>query len=175
MLIRRAVPEDGAAFLAMMRQLDCETRFMMYEPDERKATVEDMARELRRVDDGGGLTLLVEDEAGRITGFLSAERGFARRIRHVVSIVVGLLPQVRGQGTGIRLFQALETWAREQGVTRLELTVMTQNYAAVRLYEKMGFIVEGYREQAMFVDGQFVNEFYMARLLNPAAPPPGAG
>lgn len=165
MLIRKASPGDAAAFLAMLLQLDCETDFMMYEPGERVATAGSVAADLHRIDAGGGLTWVVEDDAGKLVGFLSAERGFARRIRHSVSIVIGLLTPVRGQGLGGRLFAALEQWALASGVTRLELSVMTLNVAAVRLYERVGFVVEGYREQAMIVDGQPVNEFAMARIL----------
>lgn len=48
---------------------------------------------------------------------------------------------------------------------RLELTVMAHNHRAVGLYERMGFSVEGRRSQCLVVDGQFVDEFYMAVIL----------
>ncbi|MDN6093431.1 MAG: hypothetical protein L0I49_07060 [Lactococcus raffinolactis] len=48
---------------------------------------------------------------------------------------------------------------------RLELTVIRTNLVAKRLYEQKGFVVEGTRKNAMIIDGDFVDEFYMAKLL----------
>ena len=36
---------------------------------------------------------------------------------------------------------------------------------AKHLYEKNGFVVEGIKRDAMFVDGNYVDEYYMAKLL----------
>ena len=36
---------------------------------------------------------------------------------------------------------------------------------AKRLYEQKGFVVEGTKKNAMMIDGDFVDEFYMAKLL----------
>ena len=58
-----------------------------------------------------------------------------------------------------------ELWARGHGIHRLELTVMAHNVAAVALYKKAGFAVEGTRRHSMLVAGSYVNEHYMAKLL----------
>ena len=59
----------------------------------------------------------------------------------------------------------LEEWARGKGLVQLELTVECLNVNAVKLYEKCGFQIEGIREKSMKVDGEFVDEYYMAKLL----------
>ena len=59
----------------------------------------------------------------------------------------------------------MEKWARENAVTRLELTVVTENEQARHLYEKMGFVIEGKKERSMIVDGTAVDEYCMAKLL----------
>jgi hypothetical protein len=46
---------------------------------------------------------------------------------------------------------------------------MTHNTRAIRLYERMGFSVEGRRSECLVVDGQFIDELTMATLL-PTAP-----
>ncbi|WP_338062667.1 GNAT family N-acetyltransferase [Virgibacillus halotolerans] len=40
------------------------------------------------------------------------------------------------------LFQSLERWAFKSGLHRLELTVITENIAGIKLYEKAGFEYE---------------------------------
>ena len=72
----------------------------------------------------------------------------------------------RRQGAGTALFEALEDWARASGVVRLELTVEGANSAARELYEKRGFVIEGLRQRSMRVNGEYVDEYYMAKLLS---------
>jgi RimJ/RimL family protein N-acetyltransferase len=42
---------------------------------------------------------------------------------------------------------------------------MAHNVAAVALYEKAGFAVEGTRRHSMLVAGSYVDEHHMAKLL----------
>jgi len=46
------------------------------------------------------------------------------------------------------------------------LTVMAHNRSAVLPYEKSGFVVQGTRRDSMLVEGNYVDEYYMARLLD---------
>ena len=163
MLIRTATRGDAEALLRLLGRLDDETRFMMYEPGERTATVQEQRGLLESILAGG--TVLLAEEGGRPVGFLEASRGAFRRNRHVAHLVVGVLGAHSGRGIGSALMQKAELWAREHGVHRLELTVMAHNAAAVALYEKAGFVVEGTRRHSMLVDGSYVDELYMARLL----------
>lgn len=47
----------------------------------------------------------------------------------------------------------------------MELTVTTNNQAAVALCEKAGFTIEGTRTCSILVDGVYVDAHYMAKLL----------
>lgn len=37
---------------------------------------------------------------------------------------------------------------------------------AVKLYQKCGFQIEGTREKSMKVDGEFIDEYYMAKIFS---------
>ncbi|MEW6401535.1 MAG: GNAT family N-acetyltransferase [Chloroflexota bacterium] len=54
---------------------------------------------------------------------------------------IGVAPEARGQGLGKGLLEQFLFAAREQGYTRVTLSVETDNQAAVRLYEKAGFVI----------------------------------
>ena len=58
-----------------------------------------------------------------------------------------------------------DKWARENDVLRLELTVECTNVNAIRLYEKSGFKKEGLREKSMNLDGELIDEYYMAKII----------
>src|SRR5512134_257310 len=57
---------------------------------------------------------------------------------HVTTI--GVDPALRGRKIGERLFATIMTEAVERGVRRASLEVRESNVAAIRLYEKYGFI-----------------------------------
>jgi hypothetical protein len=49
---------------------------------------------------------------------------------------------------------------------------MAHNTRSIRLYERMGFSVEGRRSECLLIDGQFIDELTMAVLLPARQPPP---
>lgn len=163
--IRTATPDDAAAFLAMRAQIDLETTFMMLEPGERQTTVEqERERQAAIAKSDNKQTFLAEDD-GQLVGWLWANGGDFRRNHHNVHIVIGIKAAHTNQGIGTRLFQACEAWAREHGLHRLELTVMTHNQLGLALYKKMGFQIEGTAPDALRVDGEYVDLYYMSKLL----------
>lgn len=162
--VRDAELSDAAAVLKMLNELDHETRFMMLEPGERALDVARFAgwlADLRLRQD----CYLVAAREGEMLGFATAERGLYRRNRHSATVVMGLLPMARGQGLGTKFIRAIDQWAKQKHITRLELSVMAHNTAAVRLYTKHGYAAEGVRRASLIVDGRPVDELVMAKIL----------
>jgi Acetyltransferases, including N-acetylases of ribosomal proteins len=164
MIIRKIKEEDSEKFLNMLKSLDYETKSMMYEPGERKTSIEEMKLNIKNIYASNSLMLIAEEE-DNIIGFLSAERGFANRIKHSAYIVIGILKDYRGKKIGTKLFKELMDWALVNDITRLELTVMTHNEGAIKLYKEMGFKIEGLKENSLMVDGKYIDEYYMAKVL----------
>ena len=70
----------------------------------------------------------------------------------------------QGEGVGSALMTAaLELADGWLELTRLELTVYTDNIPAIKLYE-FGFVREGTHRQYAFRDGVFVDAYAVARL-----------
>lgn len=155
---------DAEEFWNLMNQLDQETRYMMYEPGERNKDLSKLQRNIQNAAAGNGFLLAAKDQK-KIVGYLWADKGTLHRIAHTAYLVVGILQEYQGRGIGTELFQRMELWAREHGIVRLELTVECPNEAAVHLYQKCGFQVEGIRKKSMFVDGVYVDEYYMGKIL----------
>jgi len=156
--------QDAEAFLEMMHGLDRETKRMMLEPDERTNDVESVRKMIKRKRENGDFFFIAED-GDEIAGMITAERGEFRRVHHTAYIVTGIREKYRGQGIGSRFFKELDQWALENQIVRLELTVVGDNAPAIHLYEKSGFKIEGTREHSMYIDGQYYDEYYMAKLF----------
>ncbi|HET9591223.1 MAG TPA: GNAT family N-acetyltransferase [Anaerolineales bacterium] len=109
------------------------------------------------------LLACVENEAvGQLS--LHTFPNFPRR-RHVGQIGMAVRDDWQGRGAGIALMQAMIDLADKWlNLARLELEVYTDNEAAIHLYQKFGFTIEGTLVRFAYRDGHYVDAYYMARL-----------
>ena len=163
--IRKARVEDAASLVELFKQLDEETNFMLFEPRERTITVEQQVSRLKAFEDSTTEAMFVAENNGTILGFAVGIGGVANRSRHSVHIVMGVLQSHWNQGVGRELMKTLEAWAKDKHSHRLELTVMAHNTKAITFYEKCGFEREGIKRDALRVEGKYVNEIYMSKLI----------
>jgi RimJ/RimL family protein N-acetyltransferase len=164
--IREIREGDARKFLALCKQLDQETQFMLLEPGERVITVEEQRKRIKGILSRDNQTILVaEDQGGQLAGHLSAFGGNYNRNRHTVDLVIGILQGFTGQGIGTQMFTQVEEWARTHAIHRLELTVMVHNERALKLYQKIGFEIEGLKKHHLRVNDKYVDEYEMAKLL----------
>jgi len=138
---------------------------MMYEPDERDSSVQDLARELAAVARSPNSVVLLAELGDQLAGYLELTGGSFRRSRVTAYLVLGVCAHAAGLGIGTGLLQHAKDWAAAHGLHRLELTVMAHNTRAIHLYERMGFSVEGRRSECLVIDGQFIDELTMAVIL----------
>ena len=168
MVFRTINANDTENFFHMMCRLDEETDYMMYEPGERQERTKDLNRLagiIEEAESGGDFLICAANETGEIVGFIWAERGKLKRVRHSAYVVTGIRSAYRRQGIGTELFFRLDDWAKKNGIIRLELTVECPNTAAKRLYEKRGFAVEGIKRKTMKVNGSYVDEYCMGKII----------
>ena len=71
----------------------------------------------------------------------------------------------RKSGLGKRLVAAVLDHARGR-VEMVQLTVVSENEAARRLYEAMGFVEYGYEKRALKQDGRYFDEVLMVKFLD---------
>ena len=166
MHIRTIKETDAEEFLRLCKKIDAETQFMMFEPDERPTTLEEQRDEIRDILSRDNQTILVALKDDQLVGYIAGYGGRYKRNRQTVYIITGILQVFTSQGIGTRLFQELEQWAREKRIHRLELSVMVHNEAALSLYGKMGFEIEGRKKHSLLINNTHVDEYWMAKLLS---------
>lgn len=86
-------------------------------------------------------------------------------IKHIGAFGMAVSRAYWGQGIGSKLLRAMEIHAKSCGISRIEAEVRTANDRGVSLYTRNGFKIEGRREQAALIDGTFLDEFYIAKLI----------
>jgi putative acetyltransferase len=111
-----------------------------------------------------GAISLVAVAGDEILGQLGLHLESNPRRKHVAHIGMAVKASARQQGVGSALMQAaIELAEQWQAISRIELTVYTDNLPALALYEKHGFIKEGLSKNYAFRNGQFADVYIMAR------------
>jgi RimJ/RimL family protein N-acetyltransferase len=164
-MIRQVQLKDANDLSTLIQQVESESPFMLYESGERELTEEKQGNMIQRLMKEKNSIILVAEENEALAGYLIAIGGAARKNKHSAYIVIGILQEHQGKGIGTALFHELEDWALQNGLHRLELTVITENIAAIALYEKAGFQQEGVKRDSLYMDGKYVNEYYMSKIL----------
>jgi RimJ/RimL family protein N-acetyltransferase len=70
-----------------------------------------------------------------------------------------------GKGIGNQLMNAIEEWAAENNIVRIELEVMAHNERGIALYKKRGFELEGLKKKSVCVNGEYKDEYMMAKII----------
>jgi RimJ/RimL family protein N-acetyltransferase len=164
--IRPALPGDAADLLELQLALDRESEFMLLSAGERPDDPAPVAARLRSIDEkiDSSYVLLAQGN-GRLTGYVDVSILPYRRGSRTGYVVTGVRADAQGNGVGRALMHAATGHAREIGLRRLELTVMTYNHAAIALYLGSGFQVEGLRLASIDHHGIPIDEYYMGLVL----------
>lgn len=102
----------------------------------------------------------------KIVGQLGLHVNDNHRRKHVADIGMAVSEHYRGHGIGSKLLQeAISLATNWLAITRIELEVYTDNEAAVALYQKHQFKIEGTAKNHAFREGKLVDSYYMARLI----------
>src|SRR5260221_13446934 len=78
--------------------------------------------------------------------------------------VPGIL-EARQDRKGSNVAESVTRQRYQHAIHHLELAVMTHNEAGIALYRRRGIEIEGIKKHYLHVGGRYVDEYYMARLL----------
>ena len=162
LVVRRARAGDAADFARMMGQPEVYANLMQLplpSEDAWRARIESYAAAGR--DD----LQLVAELDGRVVGSLGLHPQTALRRRHVALLGVSVERAAQRRGVGSALMQSAcdyaDGWAQ---ILRIELTVFTDNAAALALYRRFGFRIEGTHRGYALRNGEYDDVHAMARL-----------
>lgn len=111
-------------------------------------------------------------EAGRIAAFENGQMlGWAALTAvsgrcvyaGVAEVSVYIHPQARGKGVGTLLLEHLVQESEKLGFWTLQSGIFEENAASIRLHEKCGFRIVGYRERIGQIGGVWKNNLILER------------
>lgn len=135
--VRRAIDADLDVLMDLRRAVAAEGRWIGAELPLDEAG--DRAGIQRGIDGGDGAVFVAECD-GHVVGNLGVHLPRYR----VADIGMLVASDWRGRGVGSALLTAGIAWARGNGAHKVALQHWPDNEAARRLYERFGFVQEGY-------------------------------
>ena len=104
---------------------------------------------------------------GVVAGYVQLKQTSPVPSHEHVLLINGLAvhPDHQRSGIGRRLIEAAVEEASHRGVRKLSLRVLAPNTTARRLYEALGFVIEGILREEFLLDGTYVDDVFMARQL----------
>ncbi len=143
--IRRAEPSDAEALVALGRAVGSEPEGWLIAVNGWRS-VADERRYLKAIRRHPHAAVFVALDGDQMVGRLSLARDQHPASQHVADLGLMVAATHRRQGIGRELLETAVGWAKETGVTKLELHVFPWNEPAIKLYEQFGFEREGYRK-----------------------------
>ncbi|HFI0230752.1 TPA: N-acetyltransferase family protein [Streptococcus suis] len=162
-----AEPADAVAFIDFMNQVASETDYLVMDESGFRFSPEEMERIFEAGIENPGELCLLAKVGSEVIGAISVKSSKQFRISHIGNIFIAIKKDYWGHGLGTILLDEVIEWAQEMEILkRLELTVQVRNQAAVHLYQKMGFMIEGTQVRGARTDeGEWLDLYYMGRLI----------
>jgi putative acetyltransferase len=155
----RAVKIEDAPYINRMRTMDGVRENILGITSERITDSEKYISELTQNDH-----VLVAEIDGEVVGYVSLHILPAPRVRHAAWLGIMVAADYQSQGIGRALMTAAldlaDNWLM---LKRVDLDVFVDNERAVALYRNLGFVVEGTRKYAAVRNGEYVDDYLMAR------------
>ena len=168
LLIREAEPKDAAELVAFLNRVSLETDFTSLDGDGILLTSEEMEIFLNKQASSDNQITLLAFLNDKIAGIVNITADQRKRVRHIGDLFIVIGKKYWNNGLGSLLLEEAIEWAQASGILRrLQLTVQTRNQAAVHLYQKYGFVIEGRQERGAYIEeGDFIDVYLMGKLID---------
>ena len=164
--VRPAGPADAAALVELARAVSREPEGWLI-AESAWRTVAEERRYLKALARHPHAAVFVAEGSTGIVGRLSIARDSHPASFHVADLGLMVAAGQRRRGIGLALLEVAARWAAEVGIRKLELHVFPHNVPAIALYERFGFVREGFRRAHYRRGSEYVDAILMAYVVEP--------
>lgn len=166
-VIRPAAEQDAWELSRLRLHADGETENLDREPGENVLDADAFAHLIVEDAKNARNLFLVAEVDGKLAGFSRCQGSDLQRSMHKVEFGVMVLQQYWGLGIGRGLLRESINWADANSITKMTLNVIDSNRNAIKLYESMGFSIEGVlKNDKLLSGGRYCDTIVMGR-INP--------
>lgn len=161
MRTRNAKPDDWIWIHKILQDPEVINNTGYSDPPSKRAVKE---RWLDRLADPLVHTLVAEAD-DRVVGYARLKQGFGRGSHAGEISILAVDSDWQRKGIGTLLMKGLlEVADHSLGLRRLRITVHADNEIARKMYDRLGFEIEGRERKATYKNGRYVDALIMGRL-----------
>ena len=157
-IIREISIKDTEALTTLLTKIYEESDYTLYNPGE-------FSNLLERVITSPRNTIYVAEEDDQLVGCIFVTTEKYERTQHEAIITLGVTKFYQKKGIGLALINAVEAWALNHNIKRLQASVVPENTHALMLLKGAGFNIEGELKNKLLINNQYFNKYIMAKLL----------
>jgi RimJ/RimL family protein N-acetyltransferase len=158
--VREANEDDAAAIEDVVNRVALEKYYIV--PERSRKDWDEVIKEIK----GRRGLIIVAQVDGKTVGMAHLVRGKFEKIRHVGFLGISVLRGFRRTGIGTAMMNYIMGWAEKQEeLEKVSLTVFSTNKAAINLYRRFGFKVEGISKKQYKIEGRYIDEITMGKFL----------
>lgn len=167
-IFRSITPDDAESFLKFREQVPHDSTNTMQYVGMQFPSIEETTKRLAAQQDDKIILNIGAFDSGKVIGYLNFRRENPEHpwVQHLGQFGMMILKEYWGQGIGKRLLELQEEHARRCGIIRIEAMVRVKNDRGVSLYEHSGYKIEGTRRRAAKINGELLDEFFIAKILD---------
>lgn len=150
-------------FLRLRKEIERESEHLVLKGGERRAGVIHTAAALM-LSQRKTIFLLAYDK-GKMIGYVSLVFPRFKKMKGNAYLTIALKKDYRGKGIGTILMNKAEDYALSRGTRRIELEVFAKNTGAKKLYETLGYVVEGIKKEAVTEEDGYDDIVIMAKKI----------
>jgi len=159
--ISQAIPEDAKQIVVFLNTVGGETDFLTFGANEFPLTVPEEEEAIAQCLEKNLCLMLVGKIGDEIVSQLFLQRSGKLRISHVGDLGVTVSKKYWGNSIGNHMMRVAIEWARDNGITKIQLQVRADNVRAVQLYNKLGFTIEGTVTRALKIGNVYFDDYLM--------------
>lgn len=164
--IREIHVDDAAKMVSYLKTVMGETDFMNSYPDEITMTTEEEEKMIKGFNESDSTLMIVVEMEGRLIASGTIIRLSKKKMRHRGNVAVAVLKEFWNLGIGKNILLCLEGYAKELGLSQIELDYYSGNKRARALYDKIGFTETGKTPNAIILkDGRAYDSIKMVKSI----------
>lgn len=164
--IREIQVNDAADMVEYLKIVMGESDFMNSYPDEITMTAEEEEKMIKGFNKSDTTLMLVVEMEGRLIASGTIIRLAKSKMRHRGNVALAVLKEFWDLGIGKKILLFLEGYAKDLGLSQIELDYYSGNNRARTLFDKIGFTETGKTPNAIILkDGRAYDSIKMVKSI----------
>ncbi len=165
LVISKAQVDDAKPLIHFLNRIGGETDFLTFGLNEFSLTVDEEKNTISQCLSSQQQLMLVGKINHEIVSQLFLDRSSTPRLAHIGDIGVSVGQKHWGKSIGKFMVSSALVWAKNNGITKLQLYVRTDNTNAIALYQKLEFTIEGLIPRAVKINQEYFDNYIMGLSL----------